>query len=87
MKQLLLTLRLLSANSSALALDEINSTYFDYLAIEGYDAVAYFTEQRAVERSKEHEANYKDANWRFTSASILAAFQADPENYAPQYGG
>ena len=44
MKQLLLTLRLLSANSSALALDEINSTYIGHLAIEGYDAVAYFTE-------------------------------------------
>jgi hypothetical protein len=61
-KQLLLTLILLSASSSALALDEINTTYFGNLAIEGYDAVAYFTEQRAVQGSKEHETNYKDAN-------------------------
>lgn len=87
MKQLLLTLILLVASSSALALDEINTTYFGNLAIEGYDAVAYFTEQRAVEGSKEHETNYKDANWRFSSAANLAAFQADPEHYAPQYGG
>ena len=78
---------LLTASSSALALDEINTTYFENVTIEGCDAVAYFTEQRAVEVSKKHETNYKDANWRFTSASILAAFQADPENYAPQYGG
>ena len=61
-KQLLLTLILLSASSSALALDEINTTYFGNLAIEGYDAFAYFTEQRAVQGSKEHETNYKDAN-------------------------
>lgn len=87
MKQLLLTLILLITSSSALALDEINTTYFGNLAIEGYDAVAYFTEQRAVEGRKEHETNYKDANWRFTSAANLAAFQADPERYAPQYGG
>ncbi len=41
MKQLLLTLRLLSVSNSALTLDEINSTYFGHLAIEGYDAIAY----------------------------------------------
>jgi hypothetical protein len=87
MKQLLLTLILLSASSGALALDEINTTYFGNLAIEGYDAVAYFTEQRAIQGNKEHETNYKDANWRFASAANLAAFQADPESYAPQYGG
>lgn len=87
MKQFLLTLTFLFASSSALAVDEINTTFFGNLAIEGYDAVAYFTEQRAVEGSAEFETNYKDANWRFSSAANLAAFQADPERYAPQYGG
>jgi|TARA_B110000037_G_scaffold198507_1_gene237471 YHS domain-containing protein len=87
MKQLLLILMLLTASSSALALDEINTTYFENVAIEGCEAVAYFTEQRAVEVSKKHETNYKDANWRFASAANLAAFQADPKRYAPQYGG
>ena len=62
MKQLLLILMLLTASSSALALDEINTAYFENVAIEGCDAVAYFTEQRAVEVSKKHETNYKDAN-------------------------
>ena len=27
------------------------------------------------------------ATWRFSSAANLAAFEADPEAYAPQYGG
>tara|TARA_B110000444_G_C18753449_1_gene553883 strand:- start:157 stop:597 length:441 start_codon:yes stop_codon:yes gene_type:complete len=87
MKQLLLSLALLSASCSALALDEINTTFFGSLAIEGYDVVAYFTEQRAVEGSAAHTTNWKDANWRFSSAANLAVFQADPERYAPQYGG
>lgn len=87
MKKILLTLILLTASSSALALDEINTTFFGNLAIKGYDAVAYFTEQRAVEGSKEQEINWNDANWRFSSADNLAAFRADPERYAPQYGG
>lgn len=87
MKKILLTLILLTASSSALALDEINTTFFGNLAIKGYDAVAYFTEQRAVEGSKAHEINWNDANWRFSSADNLATFLADPERYAPQYGG
>lgn len=87
MKKILLTLILLTANSSALALDEINTTFFGNLAIKGYDAVTYFTEQRAVEGSKEHEINWNDANWLFSSADNLAVFRADPEHYAPQYGG
>jgi predicted GTPase len=78
MKQLLLILMLLTASSSALALDEINTTYFENVAIECYDAVAYFTEQRAVEGSKKHETNYKDANWRFASAANIAAFRQTP---------
>tara|TARA_B110000858_G_scaffold198493_1_gene265715 strand:+ start:17328 stop:17768 length:441 start_codon:yes stop_codon:yes gene_type:complete len=87
MKQFLLSLILLTASCSALALDEINTTFFGSLAIEGYDAVAYFTEQRAVEGSADHTTNWKAANWRFSSAANLAAFQADPERYVAQYGG
>lgn len=87
MKQLLLGLLFLSASFNASALDEINTTFFSNLAIEGYDAVAYFTEQRAVEGSADYTVNWKDANWRYSSAANLAAFKADPERYAPQYGG
>ena len=28
-----------------------------------------------------------EANWRFSSAENLALFKANPEKYAPQYGG
>ena len=35
---------LVAHSSTAFALDEINTTYFGSKAIEGYDAVAYFTQ-------------------------------------------
>lgn len=73
--------------SNAFALDEINTTYFGNKAIEGYDAVAYFTQGRAIEGSKEFEFSWKEANWRFASAENLAAFRANPDSFAPQYGG
>jgi len=87
MNRLFLTLLLLTASANTFALDEINTSFFGNLAIKGYDAVAYFTEDRAVEGSENHELEWKDANWRFSSAANLAAFQADPQRYAPQYGG
>lgn len=69
------------------AADEINTTFFGNLAIEGYDPVAYFTENKAVAGSKDHEFVWKDAKWRFSSAENLSLFKADPQKYAPQYGG
>lgn len=77
----------LCATLSAYAVDEINTTFFGKLAIEGYDAVAYFTENRAVEGDKQYQYQWKGANWRFSSAQNLEKFKAEPERYAPQYGG
>ncbi|MFK7829866.1 MAG: YHS domain-containing (seleno)protein [Congregibacter sp.] len=71
----------------AQAKEEINTTFFGKLAIEGYDTVAYFTEQKAVEGSKDYEFAWRDANWRFSSAANKSLFVADPERYAPSYGG
>lgn len=56
-------------------------------AIRGYDPVAYFTEGKPVEGSSEFEAEWNGATWRFASAANREAFLAEPERYAPQYGG
>ncbi len=85
--RLAIVILLLAASSQTLALDEVNTTFFGNLAVEGFDAVAYFTENRAVKGSKEFEMNWKGANWRFSSEANLSAFREDPERYAPQYGG
>ncbi len=83
----LLFLLFLVSSEGAFAIDEINTTFFGNLAIEGYDAVAYFSEGRAVEGDEDFEMVWKDANWRFANAANLAAFRENPEKFAPQYGG
>lgn len=56
-------------------------------AIQGYDPVAYFTEGEPVKGSDDFTATYDGATYRFASAANRDAFVADPEKYAPQYGG
>lgn len=56
-------------------------------AIHGYDPVAYFTASKAVKGSPEFSFQWKAATWYFSSQKNLDSFKADPEKYAPQYGG
>ena len=56
-------------------------------AIEGYDAVAYFTNPKAIKGLTAFTARWRDATWLFVSAENRSAFRANPERYAPQYGG
>ena len=74
-------------SSTAFALDEINTPWFSNVAIEGYDPVAYFLESKPVEGSKSYQSKWSGASWHFKSAENKALFEADPEKYAPQYGG
>jgi YHS domain-containing protein len=57
------------------------------IAIEGTDPVAYFTDGKPVAGSKEFELEWNGATWRFASAAHRDQFRADPERFAPQYGG
>lgn len=75
------------SSSNTLALDAINSSFIGNVAIEGYDTVAYFTDGRAIEGSKKFQFEWMGANWRFSSAENLSTFKANPEKYAPQFGG
>jgi YHS domain-containing protein len=65
----------------------INSSFLRGIAIDGYDPVAYFTEGKPVEGSSDFEYEWMGATWRFASAADRDQFAADPEKYAPQYGG
>jgi YHS domain-containing protein len=76
-----------AAISPALADDPVYTGTFSSLAVSGYDPVAYFTDGKPIEGSSAFEYEWKGAAWRFASAENLAAFEADPEKYAPQYGG
>lgn len=56
-------------------------------AIRGYDPVAYFTRGKPVKGSDLQTLEWKGATFRFANAEHLALFEAQPEKYAPQYGG
>ena len=56
-------------------------------AIRGYDAVAYFTENKPAKGDVKFKMNYKNADWYFSSEENLNAFKAAPEKYEPQFGG
>lgn len=57
------------------------------IAIDGSDAVAYFTDGAPVAGDPAITHDWNGATWRFSSEENRAAFAADPEAYAPQYGG
>jgi YHS domain-containing protein len=57
------------------------------LALQGYDPVAYFTEQKPVRGKPEFTAQHEGATYRFANAANRDAFAAAPGKYAPQYGG
>lgn len=57
------------------------------VAIGGYDTVAYHTEGRAMKGKAEFSYEWNDANWYLASAENRDLFAADPERYAPQFGG
>ena len=68
------------------AKDPINKNWRG-LAIKGYDAVAYFTLGKPVKGKSEFEYKWEGAKWRFSSSEHQNLFAANPEKYAPQYGG
>ena len=60
---------------------------FNSAAVRGYDVVAYFTQGRPVEGKRNFTHTWQGTTWRFSSARHRDLFAANPEKYAPQYGG
>ena len=56
-------------------------------AIGGYDAVGYFSDGAPKVGDARYTHGWNGATWRFTSEQHRDLFKADPERYAPQYGG
>ena len=77
---------LAGAAGTAWAVDPVFSTYLGG-AIRGYDPVAYHAEGKPVKGKRAHRVEWKGATWSFASAENKALFEADPEKYAPRYGG
>ena len=68
----------------AFAVDEVN--HHDSYVAAGYDVVAYFS-GTPTEGKADFTAEYDGGKYKFSSAENLAKFKADPDAYAPQFGG
>jgi hypothetical protein len=57
------------------------------VAIDGFDAVAYFVDAAPRLGRPDLEFRYRGVSWRFANEGNRAAFAANPEVYAPRFGG
>lgn len=87
MKAFLTFLSLALFSFSVLADEGPTFTNKNGIAINGYDTVAYFTQDAAVPGSDTFKTDWNHATWLFSSQENLDLFTANPEKYAPQYGG
>jgi YHS domain-containing protein len=71
--------------------DELRKKEFNLgengLALQGYDAVSYFTKGKAEKGSRQYAVSYQGALYYFSSAENKSLFLAKPAQYEPQYGG
>lgn len=56
-------------------------------ALKGFDVVAFYSDSAAIKGDKNYNYTWQNATWYFKNEENLAAFKANPEKYAPQFGG
>lgn len=57
------------------------------VALQGYDPVAYFKQNKAVKGKPAVTTSYEEIIYYFSSEENKAAFTKNPASYEPQYGG
>lgn len=65
----------------------LNNLNKDGVIVDGYDVVAYFTDGKPVMGSASNASSFGGATYWFASPEHKAAFDAEPERYAPRFGG
>ena len=80
-----LCLSWLNAPGAARADAPVNAVFG--LAIGGYDSVAYFRAGRARAGSARYPHLWNGVVWLFATPANRDAFAAEPERFAPRYGG
>lgn len=85
-KTFFVALGLVFSGASFAADSDANADAND-IAIHGYDTVAYFTKSAPTKGSAKFTATYKNTIYQFASAENRDQFRANPEKFAPQFGG
>ena len=87
MKSLFSAFLLLMALSTVAFAKELQNLDHNGVAIQGYDPVAFFTDNRPVKGSAQFQSEYRGAKYYFVSSEHKAAFDKEPAKYEPQFGG
>jgi hypothetical protein len=90
MKNILPLFILLSITGSVSAQSDQRKKQFNLekgLAIQGYDPVAYFTENKAIKGKKEFSVSADGVIYYLSTASNKDIFLKEYKKYEPQYGG
>ena len=78
---------LMLLTTSAFAGELVNVSGASKAAISGYDPVAFFTDSKPVNGSPFITAEHQGATYFFASEEHKKLFTANPDKYAPQFGG
>ena len=57
------------------------------IAVDGYDLVSYFEENKAIEGKKNYKFTFENVNYYFASEKHLNSFKKSPTKYLPSFGG
>lgn len=64
----------------------LNNVDANGIIIDGYDPVAFFTDNKPVKGDPQFSYTYEEAVYHFASQEHLDLFKANPEKYKPQFG-
>ncbi len=87
MKKQFLMLFVAFLSATTFAQNEKHLNIKDKIAIQGFDPVAYFESNIAIEGNKEIKSEYNRAIYYFSSESNKSLFLKNPSYYEPQFGG
>ncbi len=68
---------------------KIHTKYYkeNNLVLGGYDVVKYFSEKKPRKGLEFYFIKWDDFNWIFNNSGDMKTFNANPQKYAPQFGG
>jgi len=64
-----------------------NSWYGKPFALNGQDVVSFYDTTGPVEGTQEYTTVWDNTEWRFSSEENRDAFEANPAQYVPEFGG
>jgi YHS domain-containing protein len=76
----------LTANAQKYQGKFYNNVDANGVIINGYDPVAFFTDNKPVKGNPAFTFKYEDAIYQFASQEHLDLFKSNPEKYKPQFG-